>query len=493
MNKSENENQLIGKIHENYRYFGGMSIVYGVIFTFCLYKNMSGITFPICVAATIIFAMQFLKKVNYQLRKQSYPYIIGMILLGISTALTTSFFLHFFNLIGIILLFFIFMIHQFYDDTTWNFPAYLKRIFILFGTMCLCIPYPYQHGAKYLNKNKDKKNNSILIAVIVGLVIALGILSVILPLLLKSDAIFTKLFGEILRYINFGTILGVFLTFIFGFTFCYALFAALCKYNFPEGRERKMRYYHPVTGITFTSIISVIYLIYCVIQIMYLFIGMKSGLPGNLTYAQYARGGFWELLFVSVINFVMVLLCMYLFPENQILKIILTIISGCTFIMIFSAAYRMFLYVGAYHLTLLRILVLWFLVVLTMIMSGVIVNIYRKDFPLFHYIVAVVSVLYIGLSFSRPDTIITRYNIAHAENMEENDIYYLLYQTSWDAAPEIAKIDLNDYDWDTQWIEEDIRNYFKYIEEESEGIYFRKANYSRIKAKMAAEEYLDRR
>ena len=36
----------------------------------------------------------------------------------------------------------------------------------------------------------------------------------------------------------------------------------------------------------------------------------------NVTYSQYARGGFWELLFVGIINFVMVLLCMYLFSEN---------------------------------------------------------------------------------------------------------------------------------------------------------------------------------
>lgn len=492
MNEHKEGNQLIGKIRENYKYFGGLSLAYGLIFTFCLYKNMSGITFPICVVATIVFAVQFMKKIHYQLRKYSYPYIIGMVLLGISTVLTTSFFLHVFNLIGIVLLFFVFMIHQFYNDSVWNFPAYLKRICILFGTMLQCIPYPYQHGAGYLNKSKDQKNNSTLVAVAIGFLVAIGILSVILPLLLKSDAIFSRLFGEILRYINFGTILGICLTFIVGFTLCYAFFSALCKYNFPEGRERKMRYYHPVIGITFTSIVSVIYLVYCTIQIMYLFIGMQSGLPENMTYAQYARGGFWELLFVSIINFVMVLLCMHIFPENRILKIILTVISGCTFIMIFSAGYRMFLYIGAYHLTFLRILVLWFLIVLTMIMSGVIVNIYKRQFPLFHYIVAVVSVLYIGFSFSRPDTIITRYNIAHSENMEEQDIYYLLYHTSWDAAPEIAKINLEDYEWDTEWIEEDIRSYFRHIEEESEGIYFRKANYSRIMAKKAAEEYLNK-
>ena len=137
-----NEKPLITKMRENYRYFGGLSLIYGLIFTFCLYKNMSGITFPICVAITIIFAILFMKKIGFSLQRNSILYITGMILLGISTSFTSSFFLHFFNLLGIILLFFVFMIHQFYNDINWNFPAYLKRIFILFGTVIECIPYP---------------------------------------------------------------------------------------------------------------------------------------------------------------------------------------------------------------------------------------------------------------------------------------------------------------------------------------------------------------
>ena len=53
------ENMLIMKIRDNYKYFGGMSLAYGFIFTFCLYKNISGVTFPLCVGTTILFAILF--------------------------------------------------------------------------------------------------------------------------------------------------------------------------------------------------------------------------------------------------------------------------------------------------------------------------------------------------------------------------------------------------------------------------------------------------
>ena len=99
------ENILIMKLRENYKYFGGLSLIYGIIFTFCLYKNISGITFPICVGVTIVFAVLFMKKINYRLMKHSLPYLAGMGLLGLSSAFTTSVFMHFFNIVGILLLF----------------------------------------------------------------------------------------------------------------------------------------------------------------------------------------------------------------------------------------------------------------------------------------------------------------------------------------------------------------------------------------------------
>lgn len=510
------ENVLIMKIRDNYKYFGGLSLIYGLIFTFCLYKNISGITFPVCVGVTIAFAVFFMKKINYRLMKHSVPYLAGMGLLGLSSAITTSFFVHFFNIVGILLLFMVFMIHQFYNDYLWNFPAYLKKIFILIGTTVQSVPYPYWHGGWFFSKNKDIKKNNTLIAVVIGFIVALGILCITLPLLLSSDIMFSKLFGKILDYINFATLFGISVTFIIGFTLPYAFFVALCRYNLTdEGRQyadsgimispcgmnaamgpgRRGRFFDPVIGITFTSIVSVIYLIYCAIQILYLFIGMRAGLPEYVSYAEYARGGFWELLFVSVINFIMVLLCMYLFRENIILKVILTVISGCTFIMIISSAYRMMMYVGEYYLTFLRVLVLWFLIVLVLIMVGVVVSIYKRRFPLFQFIVAVVGVMYILFSFSRPDVIIAKYDIEHWKNTSDIDLYYLMYETnSIDAAPEIAKIDLDDKEWryiDNEYLKQSMYNYFLNISEENEGIYFRKANYSRIQAKIAADRYIE--
>ena len=82
--------------------------------------------------------------------------------------------------------------------------------------------------------------------------------------------------------------------------------------------------------------------------------------------------------------------------------------------MIASSVMRMIIYIRYYYLTFLRIFVLWMLTVLFVMFIGVLINIYRESFPLFRYGVVMVTVLYLALSFSHPDYIIARVNIANA-------------------------------------------------------------------------------
>lgn len=129
-----------------------------------------------------------------------------------------------------------------------------------------------------------------------------------------------------------------------------------------------------------------------------------------MTYSQYARQGFFQLLFVAVLNLVMVLMCLKYFREHVLLNGFLLLVSLCTYVMLASAAYRMVLYVQQYQLTFLRILVLWFLAMLFVLMAGVVILIFNHEFPLFRFCLAVVSSFYLVFAWMRPDYITARYN-----------------------------------------------------------------------------------
>lgn len=484
-------------IREDFKFFGGISILYGVLFAFCMYRNLFGATFLVYAAATVYVLMLFIRKVDIKIKIETKIYFIAIILCGLTTCITGNKLIQFFNWCCIIGLLIVSMLEQFFDESKWNLPSYLLNAAVLFFTTIGYSFLPVKETGKLLTNGEHRENKKVSL-VVIGVIIAFGSLLVILPLLITSDMIFRQLFEALTGWFSFEKIVpglrivfGIFVTALLGFALIYGFFYASCHADFSKERQRLIERYDPIIGISFTAVIGGIYLLYSGIQVIYLFFGNEGSLPAGITYSQYAREGFWQLVAVALLNIIIVMLCIYLFTESRYLKITLTIISGCTFIMIASAAYRMYLYVNSYHLTFLRLLVFWFLLILALIMSGVIVSIYKKGFRLVRYIIMVSVSGYLILSASRPDYQIARYNINHIEEITPEDLNYMIYGLSLDAAPVIADEVYDKYiEADSHIIKGQLYDYFRTIADNNEGIYFRKANYSRIKAKKAADAYI---
>ena len=155
------------------------------------------------------------------------------------------------------------------------------------------------------------------------------------------------------------------------------------------------------------------------------------------------------------------------------LKVLLTLMSGCTFIMIASSAMRMVMYIRQYHLTFLRILVLWGLAVLTVLFVGVLLQMYRAKFSLFRYSVVVVTVGYLLLSFSHPDYVVAKYNVAKLDEITASEHGYYSSLCA-DAATVLAPY-MSEEEAKRLWYDEDADN-------------VRKFNVSRFVAKRWLEE-----
>jgi hypothetical protein len=244
---------------------------------------------------------------------------------------------------------------------------------------------------------------------------------------------------------------------------------------------KEKRTAEPIVAITFTSVLTAVYLIFCTVQIFYLFIGGLK-LPEGYSYANYARSGYFQLLFVCLLNLVMVLICLHYFREHRVLKVILTMICGCTFIMIISSLYRMLLYINAYQLTFTRVLVLWSLLVLTILLIGIVISIFKNEFSLFRFCMIVVSVSYLCLSVSHQDYWIAKYNVtATMDHVTETDRNYL-YQLSADAAPIVISLDYKMEDKDdytTKFYFQNRDSYLARIRSEGEQLSIRRFNLSK--------------
>lgn len=477
-------------IRENFEFFGLITIIYAMFYTFCLYKNDSGITVPFLEVGTIYYYILMIKKLGKTITKDSAFYIISIILLGISICITDDIKLIMMSKLGILVLYMSFMLHLFYDDSNWNFGKYVESLGALAIITIASVCYPFSDAMKAI-KMRQKKENGKIKYVLIGLVITAPITLIIMVLLLSADRIFEGIFASMIESLFvLKNLFSVILMIIISYILFYSFINAVAKKEIKEAVIDR-RTQEPIIAITFSVIISMIYILFCGIQIVGLFCG-KMKLPIGYTYAQYAREGFFQLLFVCGINLVIVLCCMAFFRVNKVLKIMMTIISVCTYIMIASSAYRMIIYISVYQLTFLRIFVLWSLFVIAILMIGILISIYKEKFPLYRYSMIVVTVFYIGLAFSHPDYFIASYNMNaivsevqkesyDAEYTNYGDIYYIT-SLSADAAPALVKYKSK---------EEFVTEYFININIEAEKIGIRNFNFSRYIAGKVAKNYLN--
>ena len=306
--------------------------------------------------------------------------VLGMIvLLGISTVLTGNEWIGWMNDLIIFVLLVGILLHNFAQDTGWNFGKYLAEIVAaVCGAVCF-IGKPFADGGAFYRSKKTRESHAGWY-VLIGICAAVPCLMVLVLLLMSADMVFADLLVRFAGVFRFPVkLLRILLMLVFGFLSSYCGVRYVQKHA-ADIKPSAGKTAEPLIAIAFTAPIAVLYLLFSAIQIVYLFIGNMQ-LPAGVTYAEYARRGFFQLLFVCVLNLAAVLSIQSYFKENRVLKALLLAISGCTLIMTASSACRMLLYIRAYQLTFLRVSVLVALAVIALLMAGVIAKIVKTAVP----------------------------------------------------------------------------------------------------------------
>ena len=166
----------------------------------------------------------------------------------------------------------------------------------------------------------------------------------------------------------------------------------------------------------FVTPILLLYVLFFVSQWNYYVSAFTHVLPEGLTYAQYAREGFFQLCTVCVINAVL-LVCLQAFMcrtegEKGILRrILVATISLFTLILIATALSKMVLYINAYGMTRNRILATWMILLLAVIFILSLIGVFCKKLPLAMAILITCVVFALILFLPNVDGMIANYNV----------------------------------------------------------------------------------
>ncbi len=239
-----------------------------------------------------------------------------------------------------------------------------KKLFILFVEDIPNKLFTNLNKLENIIKNKTKNNK--LIYILVGVLIAIPICSLMISLLASADSYFEYFINHtidnIFNKIDIEFIIKNIFILIISFILSFSMFI-----NYMLKRKEVKEDVKPINipSTIVSTILIFLNLVFClflITEISKLTTNFLH-LPIKYTYAEYAREGFFQLLFITSINFIIITFIIYKtnLKNYKFIKALLLILIGFSCLLIFNSYYRMILYINAYTFTILRLQVILFL------------------------------------------------------------------------------------------------------------------------------------
>ncbi len=218
---------------------------------------------------------------------------------------------------------------------------------------------------------------------LIGAAVAVPAAAVVLALLVSADGVMAYYASEAFRGIQVDAVAQhVFVTFLMTMLF-YSLFYSLHYREKTPLPALRAGTWEPVAALIPVCALLACYALFGYVQFAYLF--ASRGLPDGLTYAQYAVEGFTQLVWVAALNFTLFGLCVRFTKPAPAMKWLLLALLIATALLLASALTRLGLYIGAYGLTVRRILSLWLMIYLCACTVLCAVKLFRKRFLLLRW------------------------------------------------------------------------------------------------------------
>ncbi|MFI7546010.1 DUF4153 domain-containing protein [Actinoplanes sp. NPDC049599] len=211
------------------------------------------------------------------------------------------------------------------------------------------------------------------------------------------------------------------------------------------------------------TLLVLLFAMFVAVQLTVLFGGSEHVLDTEgLTYAEYARGGFWQLLIATGLTLAVLAGAARWAPretttDRVLIRVVLGALAVLTLVIVASATHRMDLYADTYGLTRLRLLValceLWLGLVFVLILVA---GVRLTGLWLPRVVVGTAVLALLGLAGANPDRLIADHNVSRFEQTGRIDTYYLS-TLSADAVPALDRLSGTNRDCALAPIDADLR------------------------------------
>lgn len=429
--------------------FLGMCLFLGVVADLCLFEEKVGISYSIIIG--LFYLCYF-----YHLRKNAFTNRqISLLVFICIWALTITYFL-FSNPYFYTVNFFLIPLLVFFHTVLLTSPSYIHWYSKPFISLVLkkisqsykCLRLTLTSTRRKFKQRIDESTYHLVKKVGIGIALSLPLLIVVIFLLSSADSQFASLVTSIPK-----SLLNLQSDYIWSFMkicflsigfYCYLKVAGKRTVVIDVKSKEKKSNWDQVIVTTILIFLNVVYLLFTIVQFQYFFSGT---LAEGVSYAEYARRGFFELILVTLINYGILLgtVTFVKNDKNRFIKLLLTLMISFSGIMLVSAFLRLTMYEQAYGFTYLRILAHSFMVYLAVVFAFTLVKVWAEQLVLIRFYLIITLLFYVGVNLIGIDQIIVNENIERYKQTGKIDINYLegLSYSTTDDLVELYQIDPN--------------------------------------------------
>lgn len=262
-------------------------------------------------------------------------------------------------------------------------------------------------GTLFIGEKKTLFRN-----ILVAVCITLPLMLVLIPLLGSADMVFAYYMKQILWNFSVPALIGHLFLIAIALLLFYSFLWNIGQQDTIAGRgaliQKEFQIDNLISCIVLGSV-TLLYLLFCFVQFTYLFAG--AGLPGGMTYSEYAREGFAQMIVICAINLLIFGVFVQYGKRHRAVMILLYALLALTAVMLVSSFLRLALYIDTYGLTWLRLLSGWFILYLAVVLILCGVRVIKQTIPLIAVCAFLLLGWYVVLGFANPDAAIVRYNL----------------------------------------------------------------------------------
>ena len=280
--------------------------------------------------------------------------------------------------------------------------------------------------------------------VVLAVAVAVPVLAVVLWLLSSADAVFAAVLPSLrLDALPEGALWRVLRVLLAAPFLASALVFIRREPPVPAaGKAAAPRRAGPFLPVTL--LLDGVYVVFCAIQARFLF-GSEEAVSMAGGWAEYARSGFFQLVAVAAIDLGLCLLATdatrFADRGGKVLRAALGLLLALTVVILFSAFWRMRLYILAFGMSVLRLLTLWAMGVIAVGLLTAGWKLARPGFGFFRRAGSFALALWCVMNLAGPCRMIASYNVDRylSGQLAQVDVDYLS-SLSADALPALEHL-----------------------------------------------------